>query len=451
MAGPSTTKGAKTKRKKADDKELESLACPRCGSEIIDLSKGPDIGRCIVCKHIFEIETEESKLRKGKEVPHRIRRLPALSTLFKKPVEVIEEGEEEEKKEELKVKRTKQQKTKLMVVGISVGLMIMFFILAILTGVPLVDKIDEDGNVVKDAKGEPEKTTVLKPLVLSESSKKVELERSEEIIEEKFYVQLDWLIFIMIGLMCGFGPIGIYEGSQNTKIIKLEERLADFLRDLAEASRSGQTLHEAIQTASGGEYGELLPEIQHMARQISWGVSATEALTRFSERVRTPLVKRAVTLINEASAAGGDVSRVLEAAANDTKEIQMLQRERKIQMTLYVAVIFVSFVVFLVVILIVYATFVPQMKKMALDQEHGGGEDEIETTESTAAFSPVNVDFDEIKILFIAAALVHAIGDGLVAGLMGSGRMTDGLKLSFAMIMIVFVIFGFLMPAAAIG
>lgn len=438
MAGPSTKKGAKIKRKKADDEELESLACPRCGSEIIDLSKGPDIARCIVCKHIFEIETEESKLRKGKEVPHRIRRLPVLSTLFKKPEEVIEEGEEgEEKKEELKIKRTKQETTKLMVIGISVGLMILFFILAILN----VTTIERNG----------EEEPILPSIVIMENSKEVELEKSEEIIEEKFYVQFDWLIFIMLGLMCGFGPIGIYESSQNTKIIKLEERLADFLRDLAEASRSGQTLHEAIQTASGGEYGELLPEIQHMARQISWGVSATEALIRFSERVRTPLVKRAVTLINEASAAGGDVSRVLEAAANDTKEIQMLQRERKIQMTLYVAVIFVSFVVFLVVILIVYATFVPQMKKMALDQEHGGDEDEIETTETTAAFSPVDVDFDEIKILFIAAALVHAIGDGLVAGLMGSGRMTDGLKLSFAMIMIVFVIFGFIMPAAAIG
>ena len=150
------------------------------------------------------------------------------------------------------------------------------------------------------------------------------------------------------------------------------------------------------------------------------------------------------------------MSKVLEAAADDTKEIQLLQRERKIQMSLYVAVIFVSFVVFLVVILIVYATFVPQMKKMALNQNtDGGGGEESETEEavaaSGAAFSPTDVDFDEIKFIFIGAALVHAIGDGLVAGLMGSGKMTDGLKLSFAMVMIVFVIFIFIMPAAAIG
>jgi flagellar protein FlaJ len=423
-----TARSVAKKPGQVPEEEEVLIACPRCGSEIIDMSKGPEVGRCIRCKHIFEIETEESRRRKGKEAPHRIRRKSKLTTLFKKSPEIVDIDEEEEGEEEgerIKV-RTQQEKTRLTIVGVSVGLMILFFLLA----------------------------AVQARIVFSESSKNIELSNGE-IVEEKFYVQLDWLGFIMIGLLAGFGPIGIYEGRRNTKITKLEERLADFLRDLAEASRSGQTLHEAIITASGGEYGELLPEIKKMARQISWGVSATEALNKFADRVRTPLVKRAVTLINEASAAGGDVSRVLEAAANDTKEIQMLQRERKIQMSLYVAVIFVSFVVFLVVILIVYATFVPQMKEMAMDQQASDegeeGESESDVGGSPAAFSPTDVDFNEIKIIFIAAALVHAIGDGLVAGLMGSGRMTDGLKLSFAMIFIVFFIFILIMPAAAIG
>lgn len=418
-AGASAKKNIKDK-----DKLGPSLVCPRCGSEILDISKGPEVIRCIVCRHIFEVETEESRIRKGKAAPHRIRKITSLGAIFKKPVEVEEGAEGEEKGEKIKVMRTKEESTKLAVVGISLALMIIFFILAVIDFTYDLD------------------------LVLSESTKEIQLE-TEEVVEEKFQVKMDWLAFVMIGMLCGFGPIGIYEGRRNDRIVKLEERLADFLRDLAEASRSGQTLHEAIITASGGEYGELLPEIKQMAIQISWGVSATEALNKFAERVKTPLVQRAVTLINEASAAGGDVSKVLEAAANDTKEIQMLQRERKIQMSLYVAVIFISFVVFLVVILIVYATFVPEMKKLALQQ--AGGEEAESTAGVSAAFSPVGVDFDEIKMIFIAAALVHAVGDGLVAGLMGSGRMTDGLKISFIMIIIVFMIFVLLMPAAAIG
>ncbi len=412
-------------------KELEKITsvCPRCGSGILDVSKAPEIIRCLVCKHIFEHETEESRRRKEKELPHRIRALPSLIKLFKKPVEIDEDIEDEDKfkKKEKKLQtiRTKEETTRLTVAGVSITLMIIFFVLAAL------------GTRI----------------IFSETSKEIEL-KNEEIVIEKFYVQFDWLAFVMLGLMFGFGPIGIYESSRYTRIVKIEERLADFLRDLAESSRSGQTLHEAIINSATGEYGELLPDIKRMAIQISWGVSATDTLTMFANRVNTPLVRRAVTLINEASSAGGDVSKVLEAAANDTKELQLLQRERKIQMSLYVAVIFVSFVVFLVVILIVYATFVPQMKVNAMNQEQqdrDSGASSVDAEAVGSTFSPVGVDFGEIKYIFVYAALVHAIGDGLVAGLMGSGRLMDGLKLSFAMIMIVFIIFIFIMPAAAVG
>jgi flagellar protein FlaJ len=263
-------------------------------------------------------------------------------------------------------------------------------------------------------------------------------------------IVIDRMAFIMIGLMIALGPYSFYEGARVNRVGKIEERLADFLRDLAESSRAGMTLHEAIRTSSKGDYGELSPEIKTMSIQISWGVSASQALIRFSERVNTPLVNRAVILINEAGSAGGDVSKVLEAAANDTKEIQLLQQERRIQMQMYVAIVFVAFVVFLVVILIIYVTFVPRMSEMA--------DDFRETQQSGAAgagggisiFDPTGVDFDEIKFIYLMAGLVQGIGDGLVAGLMGTGKITDGAKYSFLMVLIVFIIFTIVMPFTGI-
>ncbi|UCH88968.1 MAG: type II secretion system F family protein [Thermoplasmata archaeon] len=262
-------------------------------------------------------------------------------------------------------------------------------------------------------------------------------------------IVLDTMAFIMLGLMILFGPFSIYEGARVNRIVKIEERLGDFLRDLSESSRAGMTLHEAIRASSKGDYGELSPEIKTMSIQISWGVSASEALTRFGERVNTPLVNRAVILINEAGAAGGDVSKVLEAAANDTKEIQLLQQERKIQMQMYIAIVFVAFLVFLIVIMIIYLTFVPRMSEMAEDfreteeQEGGGGG-------AVSVFNPQDVDFDEIKFIYLMAGLVQGIGDGLVAGLMGSGRLSDGLKYSFLMILVVFMIFVVMFPLMGI-
>jgi flagellar protein FlaJ len=263
-------------------------------------------------------------------------------------------------------------------------------------------------------------------------------------------ISLDNMAFVMIGLMAAFGPISFFDGARVNRIVKIEERLADFLRDLAESSRAGMTLHEAIRSSAKGDYGELTPEIKKMSIQISWGVSASRTLELFAERVNTPLVNRAVILINEAGAAGGDVSKVLEAAANDTKEIQLLQQERRIQMQMYVAVVFVSFVVFLVVILIIYMTFVPRMSEMAEDfaaqeEAEGGGADQ-----SFSAFNPQDVDFDEIKFIYLMAGLVQGIGSGLVAGLMGTGRITDGAKYSFLMIMIVFLIFSIVLPMTGI-
>jgi flagellar protein FlaJ len=260
-------------------------------------------------------------------------------------------------------------------------------------------------------------------------------------------ITIDTMAFIMLGLMVAMGPYSFYEGARINRIVKIEDRLADFLRDLSESSRAGMTLHEAVRSSAKGDYGELTPEIKKMSVQISWGVSASEALTRFAERVNTPLVNRAVILINEAGSAGGDVSKVLEAAANDTKEIQLLQMERKIQMQMYIAIVFVAFMVFLVVIMIIYLTFVPRMSEMA---EEFRAQEETEAADSggggVSVFNPQDVDFDEIKFIYLLAGLIQGIGDGLVAGLMGSGRITDGAKYSFLMILVVFVIFTVMFP-----
>jgi flagellar protein FlaJ len=261
-------------------------------------------------------------------------------------------------------------------------------------------------------------------------------------------IAIDKMGFVMLGLLMAMGPFSFYEGARINRIVKIEERLADFLRDLAESSRAGMTLHEAIRSSAKGDYGELSPEIRTMSIQISWGVSASEALNLFAARVKTPLVNRAVILINEAGSAGGDVSKVLEAAANDTKEIQLLQKERQIQMQMYVAIVFVSFVVFLVVILIIYMTFVPRMQDMAEDFREQSESEGAAAGGGMSMFNPQEVDFDEIKFIYLMAGLVQGIGDGLVAGLMGTGRIVDGAKYSFLMILIVFMIFTIVFPLA---
>src|SRR5213076_2923028 len=110
-----------------------------------------------------------------------------------------------------------------------------------------------------------------------------------------------------------------------------------------------------------------------MAAQITWGVPATEALRLFATRVKTPMVERVVAIIVKCSDAGGDVADVLTMVSHDTKENQLTEDERRIAMSTYIAVIYISFMVFLVTIWILNVTFLPKMLEASGALEGGAG------------------------------------------------------------------------------
>ncbi len=245
---------------------------------------------------------------------------------------------------------------------------------------------------------------------------------------------LNWLVIAVLGFI---GPYGFYMARKQREVKQVERRLPDFLRDVAEAGRFGMTLADAIVVSSSGRYGKLTPEIKKMAAQISWGVPATEALRLFAERVKTPMVQRVVAIIVKSSDAGGDVADVLTMVSHDTKENQLTEDERRIAMSTYIAVIYISFMVFLVTIWILNVTFLPKMV------EASGS---LATTTAIAGSSPLAANLpavvNQIKIAFFIATIVHGLGDGILAGVLDNGKIPTGLRHSFIMLLI--ALFGFL-------
>ncbi len=241
---------------------------------------------------------------------------------------------------------------------------------------------------------------------------------------------LNWTIIAILGLI---GPYGFALAKKQRNIKQIERRLPDFLRDVAEAGRFGMTLADAIVVSSTGRYGKLTPEIKKMAAQISWGVPATEALRLFSDRVKTPLVGRIVSIIVKSSDAGGDVADVLTMVSHDTKEAELTQDERRIAMSTYIAVIYISFLVFLVTIFILNATFLPKMREASGSLAAAGT-----TIQSPLASNLPEVIF-QIRIAFFIATIVHGLGDGILAGVLDNGKIPTGLRHSFVMLMIALI------------
>src|SRR5712692_8194237 len=244
---------------------------------------------------------------------------------------------------------------------------------------------------------------------------------------------LFWLVIAVLGFI---GPYGFFVAKKQREIKQIERRLPDFLRDVAEAGRFGMTLADAIVVSGSGRYGKLTPEIKKMAAQITWGVPATEALRLFSQRVKTPMVERVVAIIVKSSDAGGAVADVLTMVSHDTKENQLTEDERRIAMSTYIAVIYISFMVFLVTIWILDVTFLPKMLEASGALASTGG----------AVQSPLAQDLpgvvNQIRIAFFIATVVHGLGDGILAGVLDTGKIPNGLRHSF--IMLVIALFAFL-------
>lgn len=249
-----------------------------------------------------------------------------------------------------------------------------------------------------------------------------------------------WLHLLCLALLTALGPYGFYASREHKRIRRLEERFPDFLRDIASSHKGGLTLHQAASIAARGEYGELTPEVRKMADQLSWNVGFSEALERFAERVQTPLVQRAVSLILQADRSGGSTTDILLAAARDAREIKNLENERRTTMGLYTVVVYITFFVFLAVAAILYGQFAPQI--VAASQSVSGLGDAGGQVEGLGGDS---LRLEQYQLFYFMAAVVQGLGDGVVAGLLGSGRAVLGLRHGFVMVLISYVTFAFLL------
>src|SRR5205814_8282503 len=125
-------------------------------------------------------------------------------------------------------------------------------------------------------------------------------------------------------------------------------------------------------------------------------------------------VERVVAIIVKSSDAGGDVADVLTMVSHDTKENQLTEDERRIAMSTYIAVIYISFMVFLVTIWILNVTFLPKMLEASGALEGGAG------GAALAGASPLANNLPEVvlhvKIASLGPAIAPAAWRGRPAG-----------------------------------
>ena len=142
-----------------------------------------------------------------------------------------------------------------------------------------------------------------------------------------------------------------------------------------------------------------------------------------------------MSIIIKANDAGGSVADVLTMVAHDAREAMLNENDRKISMSTYMVVTYIAFMVFIATIFILNSTFLPKMAEAG--QQVAKGAEAAGITNMPATIQTKIIP--QVQLIFIIAVVIHAFGDGILAGVLQDGRITNGLRHSFIMLVIGFI------------
>jgi len=240
---------------------------------------------------------------------------------------------------------------------------------------------------------------------------------------------------LIIALLIVLIPYAIFHAVWARKILGIEALIPDFLERMAGINQVGLTVAQAITIMVNTNLGLLSYEIRRIKKDMDWGANFSEALMRFERRVSTPSIARTVTLITKAAEMSGQIGEVLTIASSDAKMTEILKRERKSEMFIYTAIVYLSFFVFLFVVAVLMTQFLPVLSAIP--------------TESLATTGPLaNIGTISVKTferLLYHTCLVQALFSGLIAGQMGEGSTGAGVKHACILLIVSLVAFNYVL------
>jgi pilus assembly protein TadC len=133
-------------------------------------------------------------------------------------------------------------------------------------------------------------------------------------------------------------PISIRSG----RIDNIETNLPDALKHMAAILRAGGTTEDALEEVGNSDYGPLSADIRKGLIELREGKPFDEVLQAIALETGSPLFKRTVTIVVDAKRAGAGLSDVMEAIADDARDMIRIQRERASKTTMPVLFLYTS-------------------------------------------------------------------------------------------------------------
>jgi flagellar protein FlaJ len=219
----------------------------------------------------------------------------------------------------------------------------------------------------------------------------------------------------------------------------IDQMFLEFSRDLVEGVRAGSPISKSIANIKNKNYGSLSPHVVKLANQISLGIPVKDALNVFAKEINSPVISRAISLIREAERSGGKIEVILESVSYSISQVEKLKKERKAAIYNLTVQGYIIFFIFIIIMLIMEFKILPMTENLNL--ETGIGDLGAGTTgfgvEKTNSGKFSSSDFTRPFLFLIIAQGFFA---GLVIGKISEGSVKGGLKHSFILVAVAWLI-----------
>ena len=249
------------------------------------------------------------------------------------------------------------------------------------------------------------------------------------IIPSFFLFETNVSFFLIgIGVLVGIAPF-VFTIIGEAKIdSEKEEMFLEFSRNLVESVKTGASISKSITNLKNKSYGVLSENVEKLANQISLGIPLNFALRVFSKDIGNKSITRAITLIGQAERAGGNIGEILESVAGAVNMSDKLKKERKATISTLVVQGYIVFLIFMVIILVMQFQIIP-----LLGNFEGLGE-------GISIGGGGGIDPSQISNAFLYMLLIQGFFSGLTIGKLSEGSIKAGIKHSFSMVLIAFLV-----------
>jgi archaeal flagellar protein FlaJ len=252
------------------------------------------------------------------------------------------------------------------------------------------------------------------------------------IIASFFLMNSNFFFFVLwFGILIIMLPFAITTIQKSKIAGDKEEMFLEFTRNLYESVKTGTPISKSIINMKKKQFGVLSKHVEKLANQISIGIPLSTALQTFALDVNNYTVSRTITLIGQAEKAGGNIGEVLEAVARAVRTVDKLKKERKATISTLVVQGYIIFFVFIVIILVMQFYIIPMLSGIS---SVGG----LGISGISAPSGGVNAE--DISNSFIYLILIQGFFSGLTIGKLSEGDIKTGLKHSFALMSLSFLI-----------